>query len=67
MLRFSKENLTNELLMQIDKLERIWGFDPDNGTNQLKENEFDRAIAYGEYRCLTDLFESIRNNTFLNV
>jgi hypothetical protein len=53
--------------MQIDKLERIWGFDPDNGTNQLKENEFDRAIAYGEYRCLTDLFESIRDNTFLNV
>ncbi len=68
MIRFSKENLLNELQNQIAKMEQIWGFVSDNGTNQIKDkNDFDRVVAYGEYRALVDMYESIRDNTFLNI
>lgn len=68
MIRFSKENLLNELQNQIAKMEQIWGFVSDNGTNQIKDKtDFDRVVAYGEYRALVDMYESIRNNTFLNI
>jgi hypothetical protein len=67
MIRFSKQNLLNELQTQIEKMEKIWGFDPNNGTNQLKQNDFDRVVAYGEYRALNDIYESVRDNTFLNI
>ena len=68
MIRFSKENLLNELQSQIAKMEKIWGFVSDNGTNQIKDrNDFDRVVAYGEYRALQDIYDSIRDNTFLNV
>ena len=68
MIRFSKENLLNELQNQIAKMEQIWGFVSDNGTNQIKDkNDFDRVVAYGEYRALVDIYESIRDNTFLNI
>ncbi|CAB5187488.1 hypothetical protein UFOVP159_53 [uncultured Caudovirales phage] len=68
MIRFSKENLLNELQNQIAKMEQIWGFVSDNGTNQIKDkNDFDRVVAYGEYRALADMYESIRDNTFLNI
>ena len=68
MIRFSKENLLNELQNEIAKMEQIWGFVSDNGTNQIKDKtDFDRVVAYGEYRALVDIYESIRNNTFLNI
>lgn len=68
MIRFSKENLLNELQNQIAKMEQIWGFVSDNGTNQIKDKtDFDRVVAYGEYRALVDMYESIRDNTFLNI
>lgn len=68
MIRFSKENLLNELQNQISKMEQIWGFVSDNGTNQIKDkNDFDRVVAYGEYRALVDMYDSIRDNTFLNI
>ena len=68
MIRFSKENLLNELQNQIDKMEQIWNFVSNNGTNQIKDkNDFDRVVAYGEYRALVDMYESIRDNTFLNI
>lgn len=67
MIRFSKENLLNELQIQIEKMEKIWGFDPNNGTNQLKDKDLDRAVAYGEYRALEHIWETVRNNTFLNI
>ena len=68
MIRFSKENLLNELQNQIAKMEQIWGFVSDNGTNQIKEQtDFDRVVAYGEYRALNDIYESVRDNTFLNI
>ena len=68
MICFSKENLLTELQNQIAKMEQIWGFVSDNGTNQIKDkNDFDRVVAYGEYRALVDMYESIRDNTFLNI
>ena len=68
MIRFSKRNLLNELQNQIAKMEQIWGFVSDNGTNQIKDKtDFDRVVAYGEYRALVDMYESIRDNTFLNI
>jgi hypothetical protein len=68
MIRFSKENLLNELQNQIAKMEQIWGFVSDNGTNQIKDKtDLDRVVAYGEYRALNDICESVRDNTFLNI
>ena len=68
MIRFSKENLLNELQNQIAKMEQIWGFVSDNGTNQIKDKtDFDRVVAYGEYRVLVDIYESVSDNTFLNI
>jgi len=67
MIRFSKENLVNALQHKISKMEDIWGFVTTNGTNQIKDkSDFDRVMAYGEYISLLDIYESIRDNTFLN-
>jgi hypothetical protein len=68
MIRFSKQNLINELTNQILKMENIWGFVSTNGTNQIKDkSDFDRVLAYGEYIALLYIYESVENNTFLNV
>jgi hypothetical protein len=68
MIRFSKENVVNELQNQIAKMEQIWGFVSDNGTNQIKDkSDFDRVVAYGEYRALVDICQSIYDNTLLNI
>ena len=65
MIRFSKENLLNELQNQITKMEQIWGFVSDNGTNQIKDKtEFDRVMAYGEYNSLLDVYESIKDGNY---
>jgi len=67
MIRFSKQNLINELTNQILKMENIWGFVSTNGTNQIKDkSDFDRVLAYGEYIALLGIYESVENNTFLN-
>ena len=67
MIRFSKENLINALENQISKMETMWGFVSTNGTNQIKDkSDFDRAVAYGEYSALLNIYESVRDNTFLN-
>jgi hypothetical protein len=66
MLRFSKENLLTMLQNKIIDMESIWGFVPDNGTNQIKDKtEFDRVVAYGEYNSLLDVYESIKNGNYL--
>ena len=68
MIRFSKENLINALENQILKMENIWGFVSTNGTNQIKDkSDFDRVVAYGEYNALLNVYESVRDNTFLNI
>jgi len=67
MIRFSKENFLNALENQISKMEDMWGFVTTNGTNQIKDKtDFDRVMAYGEYISLLDIYESVRDNTFLN-
>lgn len=66
MIRFSKENLLTMLQNKIIDMENIWGFVPDNGTNQIKDKtEFDRVVAYGEYNSLLDVYESIKNGNYL--
>jgi hypothetical protein len=65
MIRFSKENLLTMLQNKIIDMESIWGFVPDNGTNQIKDKtEFDRVVAYGEYNSLLDVYESIKNGNY---
>ena len=67
MIIFSKKNLLVELGNQIVKMEKIWGFVSNNGTNQIKDrSDFDRVVAYGEYSALLGMHESIRNGFFLN-
>jgi hypothetical protein len=67
MIRFSKENLLIELEKQITKMETIWGFVSNNGTNQIKDrSDFDRVVAYGEYIALLGIYESVNDGTFLN-
>jgi hypothetical protein len=67
MIIFSKKNLLIELENQIAKMEKIWGFVSNNGTNQIKDrSDFDRIVAYGEYNALLNMHESIRDGFFLN-
>ena len=67
MIRFNKQNLITELENQIAKMERIWGFVSNNGTNQIKDrSDFDRVVAYGEYSALLGMHESIKDGFFLN-
>ena len=67
MNRFNKQNLIIELENQIAKMETIWGFVSNNGTNQIKDrSNFDRVVAYGEYIALVSMNESIKNGFFLN-
>ena len=67
MVIFSKKNLLTELENQIAKMERIWGFVSNNGTNQIKDkSDFDRVVAYGEYIALLNMHESVRDGFFLN-
>lgn len=67
MIRFSKQNLIHALENKISKMEEIWGFVSTNGTNQIKDKtNFDCVIAYGEYTALLDVYESVKDNTFLN-
>ena len=67
MIIFSKKNLLTELENQIAKMEKIWGFVSNNGTNQIKDrSDFDRVVAYGEYNALLNMHESIKDGFFLN-
>jgi hypothetical protein len=67
MIRFNKQNLITELENQIAKMEKIWGFVSNNGTNQIKDrSDFDRIVAYGEYNALLNMHESISDGFFLN-
>jgi hypothetical protein len=67
MIIFSKKNLLVELENKIAKMEKIWGFVSNNGTNQIKDrSDFDRVVAYGEYNALLNMHESIRDGFFLN-
>jgi hypothetical protein len=63
--RFNKQNLLNQLQYEITRMEDMWGFVSDNGTDQIKDKtDFDRAVAYGEYVAITDIVDSIRQGNF---
>ena len=63
--RFNKQNLLNQLQYEITRMEDMWGFVSDNGTDQIKDkSDFDRAVAYGEYVAITDIVDSIRQGNF---
>ena len=63
--RFNKQNLLNQLQTEITRMEDMWGFVSDNGTNQNEDkSDFDRAVAYGEYVAITDIYDSIRQGNF---
>jgi hypothetical protein len=65
MRRFNKENLLTALKNKIVDMETIWGFVPDNGTNQIKDKtDFDRVVAYGEYNALLEVYESIKDGNY---
>lgn len=58
-MRFTKNNLIEQLQNQIDGLEKTFKFDPNNGTSQIKENDIFRAYAFGQYIALKDMVEMI--------
>ena len=63
--RFNKQNLLNQLQTEITRMEDMWGFVPDNGTNQIEDKtDFDRVVAYGEYVAITDIVDSIERGNF---
>ena len=63
--RFNKQNLLNQLQTEITRMEDMWGFVPDNGTNQIEDKtDFDRVIAYGEYNAVLDIYESIKDGNY---
>ena len=58
-MRFSKNNLIEQLQNQIDGLEKTFKFNPNTGTSQIEDNDFLRAYAFGHYTALRDIVEMI--------
>lgn len=63
MTKFNKENILNHLWDRVQRLEKIWGFNPNNGWAQVADSDFHRAIAYGEYDGLKSTIDSINYNS----
>lgn len=61
MARFSKTAMVANLDAKVAKLKAAWGFDPNNGTAQLKGKGEDAWLAYGEYRLCLRLIEEIED------
>ena len=61
-MRFNKENLKDHLINRLASLEKDWGFDPQDGYNQVKTSDFHRIMAYGYYEALNDLFDDVEYN-----
>jgi hypothetical protein len=59
--RFNKDNVTSHIWNQISYLEKKWGFDPDNGYDQVKNADFHKVMAYGAYAELLDLVVDLQN------
>lgn len=57
--RFNKHNVIDHLWKQVSELEVKWGFDPDNGYAQVKNADFHKIIAYGEYEAFKRVIEDI--------
>ena len=61
-MRFNKENVKAHIVKRMMQLEDQFKFDPQNGSNQVLKSDFQRVIAYGEYKSLEDLWSDIEYN-----
>jgi hypothetical protein len=57
--RFNKDNVLTHIQSQMEALEKKWGFDNNNGYAQVKNSEFERVMAYGEYMALDVLHDDL--------
>ena len=55
--RFSKKTLQAELQIHMDGIQKIYGFDPDRGTVQLKAiaQEYSKDTGFSFERCLEEV------------
>ena len=49
----------DEFFCIFTNLEAKWGFDPDNGYSQVKDADFHKVMAYGEYEAFKRVIEDI--------
>jgi len=61
-MRFSKSVMMTHIVNQLSYLEAKWGFDPQNGYDQVKDSDFYRVMAYGEYEALQTMWDDIQYN-----
>ena len=61
-MRFNKENLKAHICKRMMDLEKQWGFDPNNGYDQVKNAAIQKVLAYGEYQSLEYLYSDIEYN-----
>jgi hypothetical protein len=61
-MRFSKRTMMAHIVRRLAKLETEWGFDPNNGYAQVKDSDFHRVMAYGEYEALNKMWDAIEYN-----
>jgi hypothetical protein len=61
-MRFNKENLKSHIVKRLMELEKQWNFDPQNGYDQVKNSDFHRVMAYGEYEGLNEIWEAVEYN-----
>ena len=69
MSRFSKETVIDALQKRVDHHREKHGFDPDNGTAQLKGklSGQEAAVAYGEFRLCLTIIQQIDDGSFVNL
>ena len=61
-MRFSKGTMMHHIVKQLVYLEQKWGFDPQDGYDQVKDSDMHRIMAYGEYIALENMWSDIEYN-----
>lgn len=58
---FSRKSLQRILQAQVDRVQRLWGFDPTNGYAQVQDRRGETHMweGYGNYRACLDLAEEL--------
>lgn len=57
--RFSRASVTEYLEEREERLRRRYGFDPDNGSAQVRGRSEDTLIAFGEWRAARNMLLSM--------
>jgi hypothetical protein len=57
--RFNKNNVIDHIHHRLTQLEQQWGFKSDNGYDQVKNADFQKVMAYGQYEALLDMYDDI--------